>query len=202
MATWVFDIDGTLGNFDHRRHYVQRLRTHADGNSTYEMREDPDWKTFLSPEEVLKDRPIPEAQEALRRIRDFGGRFAFFTGRTESKLRATTEEWLRRHYIREGEILRLWMRTPEYEGRPPGEFKSAVMHGASGRAGLKTFKAIWGIPEWLAAEVDVGGVVFVDDDLVTLREVRRACHCTTLKAPECWPFVCPMAEGDDRAWRI
>ena len=79
----IFDLDGTLSDTRHRRHFLQR---------------DPkDWKLFNRAS--IGDPPI-EAVVVLARLLHFAGhRIEIWTGRDQA-YRAATLEWLRVHRIR------------------------------------------------------------------------------------------------------
>lgn len=83
---WIFDIDGTLANAEHRLHHILD-KAPAQKN----------WKSFYAESE--KDTPIWPMIELLR-ITYWSeiGKVILLTGRNEL-CRSDTEEWLFRHNI-------------------------------------------------------------------------------------------------------
>jgi hypothetical protein len=75
----AFDIDGTLADCTHRRHYVEG----APGSRN--------WKAFY--DACGEDPPLPVAVEVLRALVAAGHEIALFTGRPE-RVRRVTETWL------------------------------------------------------------------------------------------------------------
>lgn len=75
----VVDIDGTVADIEHRRHYVQR----TDG-------EKKDWRMFNL--EMINDTPKPDIVELVK-ILSLKYKIVFCSGRTDD-FRRITEEWL------------------------------------------------------------------------------------------------------------
>lgn len=77
----IFDIDGTLADVEHRRHYVQRPK--------------PDWAAFSAA--MVDD--VPRA-DVCRLFEDLAGHYMIFavTGREEA-YRQATREWFIRHSL-------------------------------------------------------------------------------------------------------
>ena len=78
----IFDIDGTLANNSHRRHYIAR--------------EEKDWVSFNSASE--DDIPNPPIVTLLQGMKTLGYRIIVSTARFERE-RIRTEKWLRDHDI-------------------------------------------------------------------------------------------------------
>jgi len=96
----ICDIDGTLADLTHRRHFVE-------GGEQ-------DWDSFFYPYNVMQDKPKHDIIELVDTL-SIDSEIWLFTGRPE-KLRETTEEWLDKYGIcRE----LLWM-------RPDGDYQSDV----------------------------------------------------------------------------
>lgn len=74
---FIFDIDGTVADIDHRLHHITG--------------EKQDWRTFYS--ECSKDRPIKEVIEVAQSLTSFGNKIIALTGRSE-EIRKKTEDWL------------------------------------------------------------------------------------------------------------
>lgn len=74
---YIFDIDGTLANLDHRLHYVQSKPK--------------DWNGFYKA--AVKDTLIEDVSEVYRGIRELGAYLAIITGRSDV-IRKETEDWL------------------------------------------------------------------------------------------------------------
>lgn len=104
----IFDLDGTLANCEHRRHFVQRPHCYHCGNNEsygdmvgcYCMKEKfiPDWKAFY--EACDQDKPISstvflwnnyEVEIALERAN-----LQIWSGRCES-VRGKTLDWLEKN---------------------------------------------------------------------------------------------------------
>lgn len=76
----IFDIDGTLADFQHRRHHVEKTPK--------------DWKAFFA--DMHSDKPLPTASIARAMNQDYT--IIMVTGREEIH-RLPTIEWLRSNYI-------------------------------------------------------------------------------------------------------
>lgn len=71
----IFDVDGTLMDIEHRRHFVtQRPK---------------DFDAFRDPEVVMQDTPNKEIFELAKALKDAGNRIIVSTGRNKRQ-RATT----------------------------------------------------------------------------------------------------------------
>lgn len=112
----IFDLDGTLANCDHRRHFVDSLKAFETGDYHYEGYEEqdspiylihnesgkkwePDWQAFY--EACDKDTPIEPVIEVLQRLYfenhlALGRDIQIWSGRCES-VRVKTETWLHEH---------------------------------------------------------------------------------------------------------
>lgn len=80
MAFYVFDLDGTLANLDHRKHLLDAK----------------DWRGFFAA--VGDDEPIPKVLEVLSALRYAGHRVEIWSGRSD-ECRDQTREWLSRHNV-------------------------------------------------------------------------------------------------------
>ena len=80
----AFDIDGTLADCTHRRHYVEREPA------------DRDWCAFH--EACGADEPSPAVLAVLLALHAAGHKIAFFSGRGE-QYRNVTEFWLALHGV-------------------------------------------------------------------------------------------------------
>lgn len=79
---YLFDIDGTLANIEHRLHFIQQ--------------EKPDWTAFYN--DAASDSPIWEIVTVARCLQSEGQRIFMSTGRAES-IRELTMTWLRKYRI-------------------------------------------------------------------------------------------------------
>lgn len=77
---FIFDLDGTLADVEHRAHYVR------DGNRQ--------WDRFFA--ECVNDPPIREVITVLRTLVEAGHRVEIWSGRSDA-VRKETEEWLDKH---------------------------------------------------------------------------------------------------------
>jgi hypothetical protein len=75
---FIFDIDGTVANLEHRLHFIQRVPK--------------DWDSFFS--ECWKDMPIAHIREVVRALLAYNRRVIFVSGRSD-RVRQETETWLR-----------------------------------------------------------------------------------------------------------
>lgn len=79
MRCYLFDIDGTLANCDHRKHHIEG--------------EKKDWDAFYATCHL--DEPIDHMVELARDLYSHG-HLVFVTGRGEEQ-RGPTQEWLKDH---------------------------------------------------------------------------------------------------------
>ena len=102
--TIIFDVDGTIADVEHRRHFVTQKPA--------------DWKSFK--EETVNDTPVQWVVDIAKRFIAQGDDVAFFSARNESQ-RGVTEtqisEWIGNGH--KGLFLR-----PDGDFRPDEEFKS------------------------------------------------------------------------------
>ena len=87
---YLFDIDGTLSNLEHRLHYIQQ--------------EPADWNSFY--QAAGADSAIFEVITVARALGDSGHLILAPTGRSET-IRGITAEWLRKYRV---PVHRLYMR--------------------------------------------------------------------------------------------
>jgi phosphoglycolate phosphatase-like HAD superfamily hydrolase len=81
----IFDLDGTLADITHRRHFV--------------MGEKKDWESFNHPDNIIKDKPneaVMKIFKALDHYYNLNADLIIVTGRME-KSRDITERWLYQH---------------------------------------------------------------------------------------------------------
>lgn len=102
----IFDIDGTLADNSHRRHYISGR--------------EPDWESFNG--ESSNDSPNIPVVTLLRMMKDAGYRIILSTGRFE-KDRNRTEKWLEDNAIFYHD---LFMR-PDGDHRPDYEVKEDML---------------------------------------------------------------------------
>lgn len=117
MAFYVFDLDGTLADCEHRRH-------HIDGT-------DDGWRRFFAA--CVDDRPIPHVVALMFDLLRAGARVEVWSGRSE-EVREATRDWFVRHRLdpdlltkmrpigdtRQDDYLKLgFLRESVYEGGVP-----------------------------------------------------------------------------------
>lgn len=78
---WIFDIDGTLSDNEHRMHHIM------EGNR--------DWDTFFSLQ--YKDEPFDAVMEIFDTLSAAGHKCVIITARCE-RFRDVTLEWLNKHH--------------------------------------------------------------------------------------------------------
>ena len=107
----IFDIDGTLANCEHRRKKAQ-------------IEEGFDWKIFLSPELVAKDKPYEQVCLMYKWFTNHSKYEVYvLTGRDEG-LRDVTEAWLYRHNLFGHNAL---LMRKERDYRPDTEIKKEIL---------------------------------------------------------------------------
>lgn len=82
MAFYVFDLDGTLANCEHRKHLI-------DGT-------DDGWRAFFAA--CLNDKPIQHVIDLLKTLAAAGHRIEIWSGRSDEVI-IETKLWLVRHDI-------------------------------------------------------------------------------------------------------
>ena len=100
---WIFDIDGTLANSDHRKHLVKQQPR--------------DWDKFF--DLCHLDAPIQHVCDLAGHLLDYGDTLGgyevlFMTGRPE-RCRIATEEWLARHSLQ--------IQPEQLYMRPDGDYR-------------------------------------------------------------------------------
>jgi phosphoglycolate phosphatase-like HAD superfamily hydrolase len=105
---YVFDIDGTLANGEHRLHHIKK--------------EPKDWDTYFS--ECPHDEPIPHMIMLARHLRAAGVDVIYVTGRSDS-VASQTAKWLSAHGAPAG---RLVMRKAG-DHQPDDTLKVAMLQG-------------------------------------------------------------------------
>ena len=103
--TIIFDVDGTIADVEHRRHFV-------NGNN--------DWDSFRK--ETVNDTPVQWVCDIARRFIAQGDDVAFFSARNESEREITEKQisqWIGDGH--KGVFLR-----PNGDYTPDDEFKSAL----------------------------------------------------------------------------
>ncbi len=116
----IFDLDGTLANCDHRRHFIKPFGYSCDG-SNKPLDSDlklfkPDWKSFY--EACDKDEPIQPVTRILNRF-ERHSEIQIWSGRCES-VRQKTLDWIFYSGIALPQNITLKMRpigdnTPDHE---------------------------------------------------------------------------------------
>lgn len=77
---YIFDLDGTLANAEHRIHFI-------NGNKK-------DWRAFFSA--ASEDKPIEQVIQTMKLLRKGGAEIWVWTGRSD-EVRDETVKWLRVH---------------------------------------------------------------------------------------------------------
>lgn len=115
---WLFDLDGTIGNHDHRVHLVV--------NKAQDPNFKKDYKAYY--EAAEKDSPNPKIVDMIKKVRSAGFDIAIATGRPDIYVMQTVRQ-LQRFGILE-DISFMMMRDEE-DFRPNAEFKLDCMALAS-----------------------------------------------------------------------
>ena len=74
----IFDVDGTLLDIEHRRHFV------SNGNK--------DWESFLSPEQMVKDRPNHDVVQTALALQSAGHELVVVSARNERHREVTQNQ--------------------------------------------------------------------------------------------------------------
>ncbi len=105
---FVFDLDGTLADVEHRRHFVNCAK--------------PDWRSFYK--SCVTDKPITSVVAALKSHVAAGHRVEIWSGRSD-EVRAETLDWLSDNGI-EPNLLTHMRRANDY--LPDDELKRNWLH--------------------------------------------------------------------------
>ena len=73
---YIFDIDGTLMDINHRRHFVEG--------------ETKDWKSFIA--NIKYDIPNPPVADVMRNLTNYDNNIFFLTGRSEAQRDITIQQ--------------------------------------------------------------------------------------------------------------
>ena len=123
----IFDLDGTLANCEHRKHFVKETPVWAHNgkndpmafNITSEPWKNfkPDWDAFH--ETCDEDKPIQPVCRTLRSWMESSVRVEIWSGRSES-VKEKTLQWLDEHVSCDGDYLRVSFFNLKM--RPIGDF--------------------------------------------------------------------------------
>jgi len=123
---YIFDIDGTLMDIDHRRHFVEG--------------ETKDWKSFIA--NIKYDIPNPPVADVMRNLTNYDNNIFFLTGRKESQRDITIKQIemcgyqhqnqgdlqpkddYERIYYEGGHYSEILLMRPDDDYRPDAELKS------------------------------------------------------------------------------
>ena len=104
----IFDVDGTLLDIEHRRHFV------SNGNK--------DWESFLSPGQMVKDRPNQDVVKTALALQSAGHELVVVSARNE-RHREVTQKQLEACGLHPAH---LFLR-PDGDFRSDKEFKQEVL---------------------------------------------------------------------------
>jgi hypothetical protein len=107
----IFDLDGTIANIDHRRHFVEGKGSRAT---------DEEWRCFFAA--CVDDRPNEPVIETLRALRAQGYRIIILSGRSD-EVGDETKAWLKENQVPYDE---LYMR-PEGNYEPDQKWKARFL---------------------------------------------------------------------------
>jgi len=122
MSCVIFDLDGTLADCEHRKHFIQRPII-----GSYQQDPDwkPDWDAFFAA--CNDDRPIEAVIEVNRHLYAQGVKVHIFSGRSDA-VRRKTIRWLA-HWGVKYDLL--FMR-PQGDTTPDEELKAAWVDAIGG----------------------------------------------------------------------
>ena len=108
---YIFDIDGTLMNINHRRHFVE-------GGTK-------DWKSFIS--HTVYDIPNTPVADVMYSLNTDNNNIFFLTGRKESQRDITVQQIEDCGYSKNdplGHLYKILLMRPDDDYRPDAELKS------------------------------------------------------------------------------
>jgi hypothetical protein len=91
----IFDIDSTIADPSHRLKFITDTAYFVSMDGSLSLPK-PDWDTFLSPEQIMKDTPIEPMWELMLSLIQSNNRILLITGRKES-CRKATMDWIKVH---------------------------------------------------------------------------------------------------------
>lgn len=182
---WIFDIDSTLADNDHRAALLHKQCNaclyspvpaghHAPcpncGCTSASISQE-SFDKFLDIDLVSKDKPIEKAVKALNRIREMGGEVKFITGRGELRMGAVTRAWLRDHAGWQEASEELVMRAEDEEDLRASVYKERAVQRIKDQAGEPVL------------------FIFFEDDPHIFNVYNK--HGLCVKCPGAWDFICP-----------
>lgn len=193
-TVFIIDIDTSIANNDLRAELLDkecivclskvpkghRVVCPSCGSSDHKITQS-SWDSFLSPEMLKTDTPVPKAQDAIFKMRELGMEFHFITGRNEG-LRPVTEEWLQEHFGWDPSREKLYMRGPDERNSAASTYKERA---------LRT----------LIRELDLfdARFIFMEDDPYVFRMYQQ--YGIVMKCPEAWEYWMPEAgTGHEPIW--
>lgn len=114
MSCVIFDLDGTLADCKHRKHYIHKPAFFDDADPPWES----DWAAFF--EACDRDRPIYPVISIYKQLDDHGVKLYIFSGRSDN-VREKTRRWLRRFGIK----YELLFMRPSGDVTPDEELKAS-----------------------------------------------------------------------------
>lgn len=114
---YIFDLDGTLADCEHRRHWL-------DTSKHLELTRAQCWERFFDPEEVAKDEPNWPVRNCATALQDHSNTIWIWSARPE-RLRKATTQWFYAYSM----LVWPWSEEVEEENdmtlrmRPEGDFR-------------------------------------------------------------------------------
>jgi hypothetical protein len=194
-TVFVIDIDTTIANNEHRSSVLEKecmvclapvevghRSFCANCGSTDSKIKQSSWDSFLQPDVVKNDTPVPKAQDAIYKMRELGMEFHFITGRNYT-LRPITEEWLQEHFGWDSNKEALIMRGEEDEGVASSVYKERALMTLIKDRDLKNARFI-----------------FMEDDPYVFRMYQQ--YGIVIRCPEGWEHWLPDVElGCEPTWK-
>lgn len=203
-TTFVFDIDTTIANNDHRALLLNKscvlcgtpctgeIDAHCPscgtGRENIKIPQDC-WDRFLAPDLIMLDTVEPDALRVVNRLRELEMDFHFVTGRNEG-LREVTEAWLALYFGwrgKEGRTEQLYMRPNDgSKGIPASVMKERLLHQLMDKNRLNPA---------------IDRFVFFEDDPYVFAMYEK--YGVVVKCPEGFKYWCPPTEdrSGEPAWR-
>lgn len=195
-TVYIFDIDSTLANNDHRAELLQKTciqclhpapQNHHDpcpncGCTDHAISQS-SWDEFLRPDLIAADAPIARGVAVVEKLRELGAEIHFLTGRNRKNCEAVTKDWLRKNVGWDESKERLCMRENEDRNLPASVYKERA---------FKRLKE--------EASLDDCLFFFFEDDPHVFGMYEK--HGIVIRCPEGWDHFLPeSARGPEAAWR-
>lgn len=159
----IFDLDGTLADCEHRRHFVDPkknenffryngldFRGYRDGKPQLDIKFEPDWQAFY--EACDLDKPILPTIQIINNLILLDNEVQIWSGRCES-VREKTENWLYDYLLENGEYPLVLKMRPIGDFTPDDELKERWLDKYF-ESGRKNCSLRWATHEKCCKKID------------------------------------------------